>query len=193
MPSKQHGNPVLTLKRKLRRRFPDASVTVDAPSRADGVWFLDVRLQGHGVAVQWSRRLGFGVSAGRAATYGEGPDEAHADAAGVYDRAVALLLSGGSTSAPRAMRLDQLRKLVEVSQVELAKSLDVGQSVISKRERCADMMLSTLRETVEALGGVLDVRVVLRDGAVRLELPAGAAPGIGEPKRTTARGARRRT
>lgn len=169
--SRKQANPVLTLKERLHRRFPDAAVVVDVPSRADGMWFLDVKLKGHSLVLQWSRQRGFGLSAGRAAAFGEGPDEIYKSAARACERAVALLLSGGSTDLPRTVRLDEMRKLVGLSQVELAESLAVGQPVVSKRERCLDMMLSTLRTTVEAMGGSLDVRVVFKDGAVRLELP----------------------
>jgi len=190
--SAKQVNPVLTLKERLQRRFPGASVAVDAPSRADGVWFLDVKLKDHSLALQWSPQRGFGVSAGRAATFGEGPDELYKSAARAYERAVALLLSRGSTVLPRTARLDELRKLVGLSQVELAESLAVGQPVVSKRERCLDMMLSTLRTTVEAMGGILDVRVVFKDGAVRLELPGPAASGPRTRVRGTSTAAGRR-
>lgn len=164
-------NRAFALKEQLQRRFPDAAVEVDAPLRSRGIWFLDVKREGHRVRVQWAPRRGFGLFAGREATYGEGPDEVYSSAKRAYVRIVDLLLTRGSTSPPKSVWLRELRRIARVSQVELAKTLAVQQSVISKRERCNDVMLSTLRSTVEALGGSLDITVVFRGGSVRLELP----------------------
>lgn len=59
--------------------------------------------------------------------------------------------------------LRELRKLAGVSQVELAKSLDVDQGQLSRFERSDDRRLSTLRSYVEALGGELELVAVLGD------------------------------
>jgi transcriptional regulator with XRE-family HTH domain len=76
-------------------------------------------------------------------------------------RALALLV---------AMDLNELRKTREVTQEELADRLDVAQSNVSRLERRQDMLVSTLREVVEALGGELHlVAVFPGEGAVRIE------------------------
>ncbi len=53
------------------------------------------------------------------------------------------------------LTLQDLRKAMGKTQVELAKALDVGQDAISRVEKRADMLLSTLSEHVRGLGGEL--------------------------------------
>lgn len=53
--------------------------------------------------------------------------------------------------------LKDLRLAVELTQEELAHNLGVGQDTISRLERKSDMMLSTLRRHVEAMGGTLEI------------------------------------
>jgi transcriptional regulator with XRE-family HTH domain len=53
--------------------------------------------------------------------------------------------------------LKDLRQAVERTQQELAASLGVGQDTISRIERRGDMLLSTLRRYVEAMGGKLEL------------------------------------
>ncbi|MGD2155201.1 MAG: XRE family transcriptional regulator [Gemmatimonadales bacterium] len=76
-------------------------------------------------------------------------------------RALALLV---------AMDLNELRKTRRVTQEELADRLEVAQSNVSRLERREDMLVSTLRDVVEALGGELHlVAVFPGEGAVRIE------------------------
>jgi hypothetical protein len=51
--------------------------------------------------------------------------------------------------------LQDLRKAMNQTQVSMAKKLRVGQDSISRVEQRADMLLSTLRDYVHALGGDL--------------------------------------
>ena len=53
--------------------------------------------------------------------------------------------------------LKDLRLAVELTQEELAKNLKVRQDTISRLENKSDMLLSTLRKHVEAMGGELDL------------------------------------
>jgi transcriptional regulator with XRE-family HTH domain len=53
--------------------------------------------------------------------------------------------------------LKDLRQAVERTQADLAVSLGVGQDTISRIERRSDMLLSTLRRYVEAMGGTLEL------------------------------------
>jgi DNA-binding XRE family transcriptional regulator len=56
-----------------------------------------------------------------------------------------------------ATTLKNLREALAHTQVELAQSLGVGQDTISRIERRSDMLLSTLRRYVEAMGGRLEL------------------------------------
>src|ERR1700686_3012411 len=62
------------------------------------------------------------------------------------------------------MALDELRSAKRLTQAYLAEMLDAPQSSISRIEQRADMYLSTLRNYVHAMGGVLQIRAVFPDG-----------------------------
>jgi DNA-binding XRE family transcriptional regulator len=53
--------------------------------------------------------------------------------------------------------LKGLRQTVSWTQEELASSLGVGQDTISRLEQRSDMLISTLKRYVEAMGGQLDL------------------------------------
>lgn len=53
--------------------------------------------------------------------------------------------------------LKDLRQAVAQTQQDLAASLGVGQDTISRLEKRSDMLLSTLRRYVEAMGGKLEL------------------------------------
>ena len=55
------------------------------------------------------------------------------------------------------MTLQELRRARKLTQVRLAKELGIGQDGVSKLEKRADLMISTLRKTVEAMGGSLSL------------------------------------
>lgn len=55
------------------------------------------------------------------------------------------------------MTLQELRRARKLSQVRVAKKLGIGQEGVSKIEKRADLMISTLRRTVEAMGGSLSL------------------------------------
>ena len=56
------------------------------------------------------------------------------------------------------LTLRDLRRAHELTQVKLAAVLGVKQATLSTLEKRSDMLLSTLREYVEALGGELQLR-----------------------------------
>src|ERR1700730_4951689 len=62
------------------------------------------------------------------------------------------------------MAFDELRSAKRLTQADMAEMLDVPQSSISRIERRADMYLSTLRNYVHAMGGVLQIQAVFPDG-----------------------------
>jgi transcriptional regulator with XRE-family HTH domain len=53
--------------------------------------------------------------------------------------------------------LKDLRQAVRRTQEELASSLGVGQDTISRLEQRSDMLISTLKRYVQAMGGQLDL------------------------------------
>jgi transcriptional regulator with XRE-family HTH domain len=64
----------------------------------------------------------------------------------------------------QGMALDELRSAKRLTQADMAEMLDVPQSSISRIEQRADMYLSTLRNYVHALGGVLQIQAVFPEG-----------------------------
>jgi DNA-binding XRE family transcriptional regulator len=66
------------------------------------------------------------------------------------------------------MTLAELRKAFSLTQDTLAKNLNVKQAEISKIENRADMLMSTLRNFIQAMGGELEVRAVFQDRAIEI-------------------------
>jgi transcriptional regulator with XRE-family HTH domain len=55
------------------------------------------------------------------------------------------------------MTMRELRKARQVTQVEMAKALGVKQEQVSRIEKRTDLHISTLRRSIEALGGELSL------------------------------------
>jgi len=66
------------------------------------------------------------------------------------------------------MALEELRGALRMTQQQLARTLHVDQSAISKLERRTDMYVSTLERFIEAMGGRLEIRAVFPEGSVRI-------------------------
>lgn len=66
------------------------------------------------------------------------------------------------------LSLRELRKSRNLTQAALATSIGCTQSAVSRMERRADMHVSTLRNYVEATGGVLRIVAQFEDGAVEI-------------------------
>jgi DNA-binding XRE family transcriptional regulator len=56
------------------------------------------------------------------------------------------------------MSLRDLRKARKLTQARVAKTLGITQDSVSRLEKRSDLLISTLRKTVKAMGG--DVRIV---------------------------------
>ena len=55
------------------------------------------------------------------------------------------------------MTLRELRKARALTQASVARELGISQDAISRLEKRSDLLLSTLRKTVEAMGGSLSL------------------------------------
>ena len=65
----------------------------------------------------------------------------------------------------KEMTLRDLRKARKLTQVQLAKQLKITQDSVSRLEKRSDLLLSTLRKTVEAMGGNLSLVAEFPDRA----------------------------
>lgn len=61
------------------------------------------------------------------------------------------------------LTLQELRKTAGLTQASIADGLDMPQSNVSRLEKGSDMLLSTLRSYIEAVGGKLNLTVELPD------------------------------
>jgi transcriptional regulator with XRE-family HTH domain len=55
------------------------------------------------------------------------------------------------------MTLQELRRARKLTQARMAKSLGISQDQVSRLEKRSDLLLSTLRRSIEALGGSLSL------------------------------------
>ena len=55
------------------------------------------------------------------------------------------------------MTLQELRRARKLTQVRIAKALGISQDGVSRLEKRSDLLLSTLRKTIEAMGGNLSL------------------------------------
>jgi transcriptional regulator with XRE-family HTH domain len=55
------------------------------------------------------------------------------------------------------MTLQELRRARKLTQVRMAKALGISQDGVSRLEKRSDLLLSTLRKTIEAMGGNLSL------------------------------------
>ncbi len=63
------------------------------------------------------------------------------------------------------MTLRELRKARKLTQVRMAKALGVTQDSVSRLEKRSDLLLSTVRKTVKAMGGNLSLVAEFPDRA----------------------------
>ena len=61
------------------------------------------------------------------------------------------------------MTLRELRKARQLTQVSVARELGISQDGVSRLEQRSDLLLSTLRRTVEAMGGSLSLIATFPD------------------------------
>jgi len=68
-----------------------------------------------------------------------------------------------------AMDLAELRDSLDLTQEEVAARLRIAQSNVSRLEKRRDMLVSTLREVVEAFGGELHLVAEFPNGSVEIK------------------------
>lgn len=90
-------------------------------------------------------------------------------------------IAAGAEQKIAAFRLQQAREAVGLTQEEVAERMGITQATLSRLEHRPDVKLSNIRRYIEALGGQLEVNVVLP------ERPASRKAG-----RTSVRSSRRR-
>lgn len=75
------------------------------------------------------------------------------------------------------MALGELRQALQLSQAELATSLQVKQPAVSRLEKRTDMYVSHLRKVIEAMGGELDIIARFPEGEVKIDNFSGMSDG----------------
>jgi transcriptional regulator with XRE-family HTH domain len=95
----------------------------------------------------------------------------------------ARIEAGAQKLIAEEIALRHLRQARDLTQQRMAKLLDIDQAGISKIENRTDMLLSTLRGYVEAMGGSLRLLVEFPDGIAELS-SLGEALDTGAPART---------
>jgi DNA-binding XRE family transcriptional regulator len=86
----------------------------------------------------------------------------------------------------QALPLAELRDAQNITQVELAKRLNIDQSAVSKIEHRTDMYLSTLSDVIRAMGGQLELTARFPGGDVHI-LALTGSDARNEPAMTNAK------
>ena len=84
-----------------------------------------------------------------------------------------------------AMNLAMIRKAAQMTQVEVARKLGVGQGAISRLENRGDMLLSTLYDYLTATGADAASIVVTVHGH-KIELDLGRLHDVAQPEQRSA-------
>jgi DNA-binding XRE family transcriptional regulator len=157
------------LKQMLAGKLPQSRINVDEPEHAGGNYWVDVSIGKKRHTVEYRPGKGFGLFH-EDAGYGEGPAEIYRTPERMAQR-LAQLMSARNTNA-RRMGLKDVRELYGYSQVTLAQKAGVKQPAISRFEKRGEVKLSTLKATIKALGGKLEVRAHFKDADVPISLLA---------------------
>ena len=92
------------------------------------------------------------------------------DAARARDREWDTNVAERTRAIKDALALAKLRQSRRITQVQLAETLGISQSNISRLEARSDVYLSTLRGYIEALGGHLEIAAVFDDDRVTVDI-----------------------
>lgn len=139
----------------VHARIPDLRTEVDPGLQPSAPSWVDLMKGEKKATIEYRPKLGFGLYPLATAGYGTGPRE-------VY-RALAPLLTRiekyFAASKSDLLSLRDVRELCSVTQEQLATITGKNQSAISKLESREDLLMTTLVEFVEALGGTVDITV----------------------------------
>ena len=91
------------------------------------------------------------------------------DVRGTFPPEVEAEIARRVREARDVMTLYQLREARSLTQVNLAKVLNVNQGAVSRMEKRTDMYVSTLRNFIQAMGGQLQVKAVFPEGEVEID------------------------
>ncbi|MFZ2871600.1 helix-turn-helix domain-containing protein [Zavarzinia sp.] len=150
--------------------LPGAAVNVDQPSRNDGEWWFDIKLDGAETQVSWTSWRGYGVYLGEPG-YGERPSETYGDARLVVRRLQQIVGNRNSGAVLTPMGMGQVRRLLGRTQADIAAALHIGQANVSRLEGRANPTLGSIRALIEAMGGQLEVRAKFPDLDIPIALP----------------------
>lgn len=84
------------------------------------------------------------------------------------DQAAIARIKGRARAQLEELTLQELRRDLSKTQVDVARTADMTQSELSRLESRGDHRISTLRRYVEALGGELEVTAVFGGRRVKL-------------------------
>jgi hypothetical protein len=160
-------SPIDQINDTLATEFPDAEIVFRKSDDPDGVQLLNIYSGELEVVVEWKQGQAFGLSCFRSdaddldGAY-DAPDEWYSSPSAVFHRISSLLLDE-QTTRDVAVCIGDLRRQLGISQVKLSATLAVTQATYSKQERRTDMMVSTLRKAIEAMGGILRIEARFPD------------------------------
>ena len=107
------------------------------------------------------------------------------------ERRAKIAARAGTLIAEEAA-LQQLRKARKLTQQRMAELLGIGQDSVSRIENRSDLLLSTLRSYVEAMGGTLTLVINFPEGsAVLSSLGETEDEDAAQPTKKTTKRARR--
>lgn len=149
---------------------------LDEPSDPAGEWWIDFSIKGVEVNVAWRPNKGFGIYTSDENAYGTGPDEVYRSPELAARRLMQFMFPPPGRRPGTSLRLKDIRKIVDQPQASVAERMHVGQSVVSRLENQSDVLLSTMNQYVEALGGKLKVMVCFDDFEAPIEMSAQDEP-----------------
>ena len=151
---------------------------LDRPADPAGQWWIDLEVDGLPTNVSWRRAQGFGLYTADAG-FGGRPNEIYEDADQAASRLLQMAARWRNREAAQALSLRDVRHLVGETQSRLAETLGTDQARVSRLEKPGDVKISTLMRYLNAMGGVLEVRVRFPS----FEAPIDLGELTGEPGR----------
>jgi transcriptional regulator with XRE-family HTH domain len=85
-------------------------------------------------------------------------------------------ITAGAERKIAALRLQQAREAAGLTQEEVAERMGITQATLSRLEHRGDVKLSNIRRYIEAIGGRLEVNVVLSIGRATARKVGRASP-----------------